>query len=115
MPKQSRKELIQYATEQKQRFSRFIDKDIQVRFGPHSFDTKILDIKLAKQADMENTPVMRVDENGNKYTPSCLHIICEGGDLFFIIEDITIHPLLDSILVSVENSVTVSFSEQALA
>lgn len=88
MPKLSRKELKQYCEEQTQQFQRLIEKQVKVSFGKHSFVTELKAVKLARQADMDNVPDMRADEFGKQYTPSCLQVECEGGDLFFVIEDI---------------------------
>lgn len=111
MPKLSNKELKQWLETQISKFQSLMGKEITVQFSIHSFTTKILGIKIARQADMTNKPKMRAGDDGKQYTPSCLHVQCEGGDLFFIIEDIQIFKTLDSVLVVVEDSVTVSFTD----
>lgn len=88
MPKlSSRKEFDAYAKQQKQKFAPLLNKGVTVIFGKHEMQDTLLDVKLARLGDIENQPDKR--KNGDsQYTPSCLEMDFEGGQLFFVIEDI---------------------------
>lgn len=93
MPKLSRKELKQYADQQRNKFASLIGKNVRFVFGKHDLQDTLLDVKLARQEDMINKPDKRFDEDGKLYTPPSLEIDFSGGQLFFIIEDIMGEPI----------------------
>lgn len=101
MPKLSRKFLAEYVEVQKQRFESLLNKDVLIVFGAHELPDKLLDIKLARQADMTNKPEMRTDADGITYTPPCMEFTFEGGQLFFAIEDVNIATTLSGIAINV--------------
>lgn len=105
MPKLSRKELKQYADQQKQKFGELIGKNVTFVFGKHELQDTLIDIKLARQEDMINKPDKRPDEDGKLYTPPSLQIDFASGQLFFVIEDIIGTPIttLSGIIINMPN------------
>ncbi len=85
----NRKQGKQLVEEYAKYFSHLIDKEVSIAFDIHpDLRTTLREIGLAKIADVENKPDMRMDESGKKYTPLLMHIICDGLKLVFVLEDI---------------------------
>lgn len=112
MPKlSSRKEFATYAQQQKEKFAPLLNKGVTVVFGKHEVKDTLKDVKLARLGDIANQPDKR--KNGDaQYTPSCLEMDFEGGQLFFVIEDINaIQTTLSGILMDMSPGPSILFKE----
>lgn len=62
---------------------------MQIAFSKHSFSARLLDVKYARLADLENAPEKRIGESGKPYTPPVMQLIFEDNNTIdLVIEDI---------------------------
>lgn len=97
----NKKELKLLAEDVKNKFSRFIGKEVRVSFGPHSFVTILLDIVPGKAMEVQSLIDKVEREDGTSYTPLVIKFVFEDGNMFFTVEDMQVTYLLDSIEIGI--------------
>lgn len=85
-----------------------VGKDVQVSFSKHSAPAKLLEVKLARLADLPNKSEKRPGEGGKEKSPTYVTLVFDSFIFDIVLEDFEIYQLVGGIkFIGTEVEVTV--------
>lgn len=74
-----------------------VGKDVQVSFSKHSAPAKLLEVKLARLADLPNKSEKRPGEGGKEKSPTYVTLVFDSFIFDIVLEDFEIYQLVGGI------------------